>query len=162
MDFFLLILAILFILTGLAGCILPIIPGPPLSWIGLLLIEFTRFGDFSFRYLWITALVAITVTVLDYLIPIWGAKKFGGTKAGMWGATIGMIVGIIFSPVGMILGAFAGAVISEAIAGKDSTGAFKSGFGSFIGFMLGIGLKLMTSIVFTFHFTKELIQNISF
>ena len=162
MDYFLLILAILMMLIGLAGCILPIIPGPPISWIGLLLIEFSRFGNFSSRYLLITALIAIAVTALDYLIPIWSTKKFGGSKAGMWGATIGMIVGIIFSPIGMILGAFAGAVVGEAIEGKDSTSAFKSGFGTFIGFMLGIGLKLITSIIFTFHFVKELIQNMEF
>lgn len=147
-------------LIGLAGCILPVIPGPPLSWIGLLIVHFTRFADFSVRFLWITVFVAIVVTVLDYLIPIWGTKRFGGTKAGMWGATIGMIIGIIFSPIGMILGAFGGAVIGEAMNGKDSTSAFKSGIGSFIGFMLGIGLKLITSLIFTVHFAREIIQNI--
>lgn len=147
-------------LTGLVGCILPIIPGPPLSWIGLLLIHFSRFADFSSRFLWITALISIAVTVLDYLIPVWGTKQFGGSRYGMWGATIGMVLGIFFSPVGMILGAFAGAVIGEAMNGKDSTSAFKSGFGSFIGFMLGIGLKLITSLYFTFRFTMEILSNI--
>lgn len=160
MDYVLLIFAIIFILVGLAGCVLPVIPGPPISWLGLLFIEFTRFADFTSRFLLITAFITIVVTILDYVIPVWGTKKFGGSKAGIWGATIGMIVGIIFSPIGMILGAFVGAVIGEAINGKDSTTSFKAGFGSFIGFMLGIGLKLFASIYITFHFVKEFVQNI--
>jgi len=158
MDYILLGISIILIITGLLGCILPILPGPPFSFLGLLLIHFSRFADFSVTFLVITAVVAVIVTILDYLVPIWGTKKFGGTKAGQWGATIGMIIGMLFlGPVGLILGPLVGAIIGESINGAKSKNALRAGLGAFIGFLLGVGLKLAASIYMTYHFVKALL-----
>ncbi|HAN17317.1 MAG: hypothetical protein A2X13_00540 [Bacteroidetes bacterium GWC2_33_15] len=155
MDYILLTVSVILIVLGLLGCFLPVIPGPPFSFLGLLAIEFTRFVDFSTNFLIFMAVIAIVVTILDYVVPIWGTKKFGGTKAGMWGATIGLIVGMIFlGPFGMILGPLFGAIIGELIQGTKSNEAMKAGLGAFIGFLLGIGLKLAASFYMTFHFIK--------
>lgn len=157
MDYFLLAIAIILILVGLLGCILPIIPGPPLSFLGILVLHFTGLAEYSTNFLFILAFIAILVTVLDYIVPVWGTKKFGGTKAGMWGATIGMIIGMVFiGPIGLILGPLIGAIVGESIKGADSKEAFRSGMGAFFGFIMGIGLKLAASIYITYHFIKGL------
>jgi len=158
MEYFLVAIGVILIVFGLLGCVLPVIPGPPLSFIGILVLHFTRFAHFSTTFLLVLAFIAILVTVLDYIVPVWGTKKFGGTKAGMWGATIGMIIGMIFlGPLGLILGPLAGAIIGEVINGANNKDAFKAGIGAFIGFLLGVGLKLAASVYMTWHFFKELI-----
>ena len=157
LDIFLVILGICFLVGGLAGCILPALPGPPLSYIALLLLQATRFGDFSVKFLIITAIVTIIVTVVDYLLPLWGAKKWGGSRAGIIGSAIGLVIGLFFLPIGIIVGPFAGAVVGELIAGRDSNVALRSGFGAFVGFLLGTGVKLAVCVAFTFYFVKELI-----
>ena len=155
MDYLLLALAVILLVFGLIGCILPIIPGPPLSFLGLLIIHYTHFAEYSTNFLLIAAGIAIAVTVLDYLVPIWGTKKFGGTKAGMWGATLGMIIGMIFlGPLGLIFGPLVGAIIGESIKGANNKDAFKAGLGAFLGFLMGVGLKLAASIYITWHFIK--------
>ncbi|HDR89924.1 MAG TPA: DUF456 domain-containing protein [Bacteroidetes bacterium] len=158
MDYVLLALAIALMIVGLLGCVLPVLPGPPLSYIGLLLVHFTRWVDFSSRFLVIMAMIAVVVTVLDYIVPIWGTKRFGGTKAGMWGATIGMVVGIFFfPPIGLILGPLIGAIAGEAIRGADGRQSIVAGMGSLMGFFLGIGLKLAASLAMTYYFIKALL-----
>ena len=157
MDYILLALAVILIIVGLLGCVLPIIPGPPLSFLGILTLHFTKFGEgeFTTNFLLILALIATVVTVLDYVVPIWGTKKFGGTKAGMWGATIGMIIGMIFlGPLGLIFGPLVGAIIGESIKGANNKDAFKAGLGAFFGFLMGVGLKLAASVYITWHFIK--------
>lgn len=145
-------------LLGIVGCVLPVIPGPPLSFVGLLLLHFSKYADFSFEFLLLFGAIAVIVTVLDYIVPIWGTKKFGGSKRGMWGAAIGLVVGIFFlPPIGLIIGPFAGAVIGELTTGKDKEKSFKAGLGSVLGLMLGVGLKLISSVVMTWYFVKELI-----
>ncbi len=157
MDYFLLILSVLLIILGLLGCVLPILPGPPLSFLGLLAVHFTRFAEFTTRFLWLWAFIAIVVTILDYVVPVWGTKRFGGSKAGVWGATIGMVIGIFFfPPIGLILGPLAGAIIAEAIQGADARKSIIAGLGSLAGFLLGVGLKLAASIGMTYYFVKEL------
>lgn len=155
MDYFLLAIAVILILVGLLGCVLPIIPGPPLSFLGLLILHFTDFAEYKTNFLLILAFIAIVVTILDYIVPIWGTKKFGGSKAGMWGATIGMIIGMIFlGPLGLILGSLAGAIFGESIKGANNKDAFRAGLGAFLGFLTGVGLKLAASIYITWHFVK--------
>ena len=145
-------------IVGLVGCVLPVIPGPPLSFIGLLLLHFSKYAEYRFEFLLMFGLIAVIVTVLDYLVPIWGTKKFGGSKAGMWGAAIGLVLGLIFlPPLGIIIGPFAGAVIGEALTGKETAKAFRAGLGSLLGLMMGIGLKLAASVTMTFYFVKDLI-----
>ncbi len=157
MDIILVIIGIILIFVGIAGCVLPIIPGPPISFIALIVLQFTKYADFSTEFLVFFASLATIVTVLDYIVPIWGTKKFGGSKAGIWGATIGMIIGLfMFPPFGIIIGPFVGAFIAESIKGASNDKSLKAAFGSLIGFMLGIGLKLISSFIITFYFFKEL------
>ena len=109
LDIILIVLGILFLLIGLAGCILPVLPGPPLTYIGLLLLHFTENYQFTTRFLIIWAIVAIVVTILDNVIPVWGTKKYGGSKKAIWGSILGLLVGLfLFPPFGIIIGPFAG------------------------------------------------------
>ncbi len=171
LDFVLLILSILLIIVGLAGCILPVIPGPPISFTGILIIHFSGFADFGFNTLFFLGAMAVIVQILDYIVPVWGTKKFGGSKAGVWGSVLGLIAGIILLPVlGIVLGPFGiigilggpffGALIGELIAGKESDKAFKAAFGSFIGFITGTLMKLAVSVTITIFFFKEIWQTI--
>ncbi len=155
-DILLVILASALMILGILGCVLPVIPGPPVSFVGLLLLHFTKFADFSYTFLLLWGCVAIIVTVLDYIVPIWGTKRLGGSKSGMWGAGIGLVLGLFFfPPIGILIGPFAGAVIGEALTGKDAPSSFRAGLGSFLGLLMGIGIKLAASIMMTFYFIRE-------
>jgi len=161
MDILLIIPGILLILIGLVGCIVPIIPGPPISYAGLILLHLTSAVQFEQKFLMIWAGLVIAVTAVDYLTPIWGTKKFGGTRRGTWGATIGLILGLLFfPPLGIILGPFVGAVVGELTHSEDMNKALRSGFGSLLGFLLGTGLKFVVSGFITYHFFNELRRTI--
>ena len=159
MDIFLIAVGILFLLLGIAGGILPIIPGPPLSYIGLIFLHITGTYQFESNFLWLWAGITVVVYIADYIIPAWGTKKFGGSRTGVIGSIVGLILGLIFfPPFGIIIGPFAGAVIGELMVGKDSDSAFKSGLGSFIGFLTGTILKLIVSGMMTWYFFEKLFE----
>lgn len=143
MEIFLIILAFACIILGILGSVLPVLPGVPLSYVGILLLHFTEKVQFSTQILILWAVLVILVQLLDYYVPIWGTKKFGGSKRGVWGCAIGMVVGMFFGPWGIILGPFAGAIVGELTGGKQTQDAIKAGFGSFMGFLLGIVSKLI-------------------
>jgi hypothetical protein len=157
-DYILLILGIILMIIGIIGCLVPVLPGPPLSFVGLILLHLSRFGQFSTPTLIILGVIAVLVTVMDYIVPVWGAKKFGGSKYGTKGATVGLIIGFFIGPLGIILGPLIGAFVGEMIFKDDMNYAFKAGFGSLLGFLTGIGLKLAASFMMTFYFVKELIS----
>lgn len=158
MDTLLIIAGIILMIAGIAGCALPVLPGPPLSYAGLLLLHFTEKFEFTGRFLLIWAVITIVVTLIDYLIPVWGARKFGAGRPGVWGSMIGLIAGLVFfPPVGIIAGPFLGAVVGELISGKNTSQAFKAGFGSFIGFLTGVMLKLIASGLMTWHFFRTMV-----
>jgi hypothetical protein len=150
MDILLSILAIACLLIGLIGSLLPL-PGPPLSFLGMLFLQATSFVDFSSQLLWTLGIATVAVTVLDYFVPIWGLKKFGGSKAGIWGSTIGLLIGMFMGPLGIFIGAFAGGLVGELAAGKDSAQATKAAFGSFVGFLFGTGLKMALCVVMIWY-----------
>lgn len=156
-EYLLYALSAICMLAGLAGCILPMLPGPPLAWLGMLLLHFTDRVDFSVTELVVSALVVIATLVLDYFTPMIGAKKFGGGKYGNRGCVIGTIVGMFFLPLGLILGPFLGAVIGELIAGKPFRAALKAGFGSFVGFLFGTLIKLAVCLYFIIRFIMVMI-----
>ena len=157
-DYVLLILGIIAMILGIIGCLVPVLPGPPLSFLGLLFLHLTKFGHFTTTTLIIFASVAVVVSILDYLVPVWGTKKFGGSKYGTRGATVGLIIGLFLGPVGIIIGPLIGAFVGEMIFKDDVKYAFRAGFGSLVGFLTGIGLKLATSLIMTFYFAKTLIN----
>lgn len=156
-EYLLYALSAICMLVGLAGCILPMLPGPPLAWLGMLLLHFTDRVDFSVTELVVSALVVIATLVLDYFTPMIGAKKFGGGKYGNRGCVIGTIIGMFFLPLGLILGPFLGAVIGELIAGKPFRAALKAGFGSFVGFLFGTLIKLAVCLYFIIRFIMVMI-----
>ena len=157
-DYILLILGIFLMIVGIIGCLVPILPGPPLSYIGLIFLHLTRFGQFTKPALITLLAITLVVTILDYIVPIWGTKQFGGSKYGMRGATVGLIIGLFLGPLGIVLGPLIGAFVGEMLFKDDIGYALKAGFGSLLGFLTGIGLKLAASLVMTFYFFKEWIQ----
>ncbi|NDV58377.1 DUF456 domain-containing protein [Bacteroides sp. 519] len=158
MDIVLIILGAICLLAGLAGCLLPILPGPPLAYIGMVLLHFTDKVQFTTTQLIIWLILVIVIQVADNFIPMLGTKKFGGTKWGIWGCLAGTLLGVIlFPPWGIIIGPFAGAVIGELLGGKETQQAIRAGLGSFIGFMLGTIMKFMICGYFIYVFIRELI-----
>jgi uncharacterized protein YqgC (DUF456 family) len=157
MDYVLLVLAIVMMIAGIAGCLLPVLPGPPLSFLGLVVLHFTHLADISRSLFIILGIVTILVTVIDYVVPIWGTRHFGGSKYGMRGATVGLIIGLFLGPAGIIIGPFVGAVVGELIYKDEIRYALKAGFGSLLGFLTGVGLKLAASLLMTFYFVRALI-----
>lgn len=154
MDLLLIILSALCLLIGLLGCIVPILPGPPISYVGLLLLQATEKGEFTITQLILWGILVILIQILDYFIPLWGSKYAGGTKWGSWGCFIGTIIGLFFSPIGIILGPFLGAVIGEILGEKDIKYALKSGLGSLVGFLLGTVVKLVVCGYFIYLFIQ--------
>ena len=151
MDILLTVVGFIFMLVGIAGSFLPILPGPPFSWIGLLLLYLTKAVDNNWVFLGITLVVALIVLALDYIIPAMGTKKFGGSKAGMFGTTIGLLVAIIFpvlGPIGIIVWPFVGALVGELINKTESKTAVKAAFGAFLGFLTGTLIKFIVAIVY--------------
>lgn len=150
MEYFLLISGFCLMLVGVFGSFLPILPGPPISWIGLLFLYLIPEIENNYWILGITLTIAITVTLLDYIIPAKGTKKFGGSKYGIWGTNIGLIIGIIAPiPFGFIIGPFLGAFIGEMIYDKkDHNRALKAATGSFLGFLAGTFMKFLISIIY--------------
>jgi len=149
MDIALLIVGFILMFVGLIGSFLPVLPGPPISWIGLLLLYLTQAIPDDWWVLGITAAIAILVFALDYIIPAMGTKKFGGSKAGMAGTVIGLLVAIFFPILGIfgiIIWPFVGALVGELINKADQKTALKAAFGSFIGFLTGTFLKFVLAL----------------
>lgn len=143
MDIVLLILAALCMLIGLIGCIVPGLPGVPIAYAGLWIAQATERVDFSWQALLVWGIVTIVVTVLDYVVPALGTKRYGGTKWGVWGSTIGVFVGMFFGAVGVVVGPLLGAILGEMLNGKEWREALRAGWGSFIGLLFGTILKLI-------------------
>lgn len=150
MDFWIDAAALLLGIGGLLGCILPVLPGPPLSYAGLALVFFWGDDPGAVRPLWMWILLALTlaVTVLDYVVPAYFTRKTGGSASASRASFVGMLLGIpFFPPVGMIAGAFAGAFLAELLLErKNREDAFRAAWGSFLGFLLGTGLKSAVSL----------------
>ena len=136
-------MGIILCLVGIAGSLLPLLPGPPIAYVGILIQLFREPDPFTTKTLLIFAGVVVFSLLMDYLIPIWGTKKFGGTKYGVWGCTIGFIAAFWMGPWGVIIGPFLGAFIGELIAGQDSHRSLRAAFGSFVGFLMSSFLKLV-------------------
>ena len=156
----LIVLGFIVLAAGIVGCVLPIIPGPPLAYAALILLSIARKWEaFPPAVLIVLGLVAAAVTAMDYLMPIITSKWKGASKAGIWGSVAGMIVGMIFfPPFGVIIGTFVGAVLGELLFSKRPDGALKAGWGVFLGTMMGIGLKLAVSGVIAVYFLRAVLR----
>lgn len=146
MDILISILAILAGIIGIAGSIFPGLPGTPISWVGLLILYIWGPEEMPLKTLIIWGVVVAIVSIVDYVVPMWFTKVTGGSKYAERGAIAGLILGIIFTPIGMILGSFLGALISEWYYSRKGFGqALKAAIGSFLGFITGTGLKTIVA-----------------
>jgi hypothetical protein len=158
LDVVLIIIGLILAIAGMVGCILPIIPGPILSFCALILLSWIKnWQIFSQTFLIVMGILSALLIILDYVAPALGAKKYGASNRGMWGSAIGMIVGIFFIPPwGMIIGAFIGALVGEMASGKSGGKALRAGWGILIGNVLGIGMKLAFTAVVLLYYIKEM------
>ncbi|MEE9609801.1 MAG: DUF456 domain-containing protein [Desulfatiglandales bacterium] len=154
----LIILGLILVLAGFIGCILPILPGPPLSFIALIILSYAKdWEPFSVTFLIVMGGLTVIATILDYVVPAAGAKKYGASKFGTWGSVLGLLIGLlVFPPFGMFIGGFIGAVIGELLAGMEREKALRVGWGVFVGNLAGIGLKMAFSGVMIFFYIKEM------
>lgn len=149
MDFFLLIIGFLLMIIGVIGSLLPVLPGPSISWLGLVLLYFTDAVPVNYWVLGCTLLITVLISVLDYVIPSKGTKKFGGSSYGIWGTNIGLVIGIITPvPFGFIIGPFVGAFIGEMLFDRNHQRAFKAATGSFVGFLASSFMKFVVCMMF--------------
>lgn len=146
MEYLFILLAFIFAFIGLWGAILPIIPGPPLTFAALLMLLMCNTHDITMAQLIIAGVLAVVITILDYVAPIWFTKKTGGSKGGTWGATIGLVIGLFAGPIGVVAGPFLGAFIGELLVKTSVERAFGVACMTFLAFMLTTGIKLIYGI----------------
>lgn len=156
MDILLIILALCCLLLGLAGCLLPALPGPPVAYVGLLLLHLTERVHFSTLQLLLWLLAVIALQVLDYFIPMLGSRYSGGSRWGSRGCLVGTLVGLFFLPWGIVLGPFLGAFFGELLGGSETRRALRSGIGSLLGFLLGTVLKFIACAYFIGQFISAI------
>ena len=149
LDIILIILGVLCLITGLMGCILPFLPGPPVAYLGLVLLHFTDKVQYTTTQLIVWLLIVLVVQVLDYFTPMLGSKYSGGSRWGNWGCIIGTLIGLLFL----------GAVIGELLGNKEFSQALRSGVGSLIGFLLGTFLKFVVCGYFCYQFIVGFIRS---
>jgi hypothetical protein len=152
MDLILIIIGIGCIIGGLLGSILPVLPGPPLSYAGLILLQLTEAHPFGWVFMIFWLAVVIIFAVLDNIIPAWATKRSGGSAYGVWGSVLGLVAGLFFPPFGIIVGPLAGAFVGELIAGQTTDKALKSAWGSFLGLLAGSVLNLIAAGVMGYYF----------
>ncbi|UOK43500.1 MULTISPECIES: DUF456 domain-containing protein [Flavobacterium] len=150
MEYFLLIAGFVLMIVGLLGSVLPVLPGPPVGWLGLLMLYLTKAVPDDYWILGVTLLIAIVVGILDYIIPAKGTKRFGGSSYGVWGMNIGLIVGLVAPiPLGVVIGPFVGALIGELIYdSRDHKRAVKAATGSFVGFLASTFVKFVVCVIY--------------
>ena len=158
MDWILIVISALLVIGGVAGAILPALPGPLLGFTALALLQVGGLANFSTGFLIGMALLALAVTTIDFIVPAWGTRKLGGSRAGIHGATIGLLVGLfLFPPFGILFGPPLGAISGELLFHRDGLArALRSGLGSFLGFLAGTGLKLAAGVLMAYYYVLEI------
>ena len=161
MDIFLLIISFTFMIIGVIGSIVPVLPGPLSSWIGLFIFSNVTDVVVSGKLILICLIIAIGIFILDYIIPIYTSKKFGASRYGIIGASIGIILGLFFAPFGIFIGAIIGSVTGEMILNKNFKKSFKSAFGVFLGFIISGFTKSMITVIYLVLYIKLFLDNLN-
>ena len=151
MELFFILLGAGLLVLGMLGFFIPILPGPLLAFCGLLCLWPTTKCPPG-TMLAVFGLITLITTILDYIVPAIGAKKFQCSRAGIWGCTLGTIIGVFFLPLGLILGPFLGALSGELLAGRTTRQAIRSGFGALLGFLCGVAFKFAACIAMTLYY----------
>jgi uncharacterized protein YqgC (DUF456 family) len=149
------------VFAGVAGSILPVLPGPPLSYAALILLSIAyHWAPFSAAFLIVTGVLTAAVTLLDYFLPVLVSKKYGASRYGIWGSIIGMVAGaVFFPPFGLIIGTLAGAVLGELIFNRERRKSLRAGLGVFVGTLLATFLKLALCLSFAFYYTRAVLHH---
>ena len=160
MDILLVVLAFALMVAGLLGAVVPVLPGPPLSYAGLLVLQWSGHGGFSVFFLLVWAGITAAVTILDYVLPSLITKRFGGSRAASIGSFVGLLAGMFFfPPAGLIAGSFLGALVGELIhSGSDGPKALKVALGAFVAFIAGCGAKLAVSGIMLFYAVRAVCE----
>jgi uncharacterized protein YqgC (DUF456 family) len=157
MEVFLAILGGIILIAGFVGCFLPVLPGPPLAYLSMLIAQLGPEKPFTTRFLLVTAAIVIAVFILDYLVPAFGAKRWGGSRAGMLGAAAGIIAGLfIFPPFGVLILPLVGALFGEIINGAETNKAFKAAVGTLLGMIFGIVMKVSLTLYIAYYYFSNL------
>jgi len=156
MDTFLIVLAGILLITGLAGSVISKLPGTLLCYLGIIILQYSTIAEFSVHFFIKWGVLVIAVQGLDYLIPDWGNRMFGGSKKGVYGSLTGLLIGLYIGPWGIIAGAVGGAFIGELFAGKKSNQAIHHAVGSFAIFILGTISQLIVSGILLYHYVENL------
>ncbi len=158
METAIVIIALLLAFAGILGCLVPFLPGPPLSFAGLLLLHFGTATSFNPTFIWIVAAIVVFVSIADYVFPSAGARIYGASKYGTWGSFIGLFLGLFFfPPLGLIAGPVAGALVGEIISGRTIGQARKAAFGTVVSFLILLTIKLILSIYITWKIVAAVI-----
>ena len=160
MGIVLLIFAFVLLIIGIVGAVVPALPGPPLSFIGLLFVHWSGYGGFTSEFFWVWAGITVLLTVMDYILPSLLARRFGGSRFAAIGSFVGLVIGIFFFPPwGMIAGTFFGALAGELIHNRENkVQAFKAAWGALLAFIVGSGAKLIASSIMLFYAVKAVIS----
>ena len=158
-DVIFITLSVILLLVGMVGTVIPVLPGVPLCWTALLMLKFAPLvrDDISWTTIIVLGIIGLIVSILDNLLPLWGTKQMGGNKKVVWGATIGLILGIFFGLPGIIFGPFVGAFIGGVLSGSKFTNATLHAVGAFLGFAMGLTIKLITVGLILFFYVKALV-----
>ncbi len=151
-------LATVVMLIGVAGTVIPVLPGLPLIWITMLVFAiFEGFQRVDGTFLAITLAVTIAAEVAEQLGRSWGARRFGAGRPGSIGAVVGSFVGLFFLPLGLFVGPFLGAAVAELLAGRDASDAIRAGWGGLIGALGSMVFKLVVAIGMTIAFVVKVV-----
>lgn len=163
MDIVLLLVGFILVVVAILGSFLPVIPGPPMSWVGLLMLYLTKAIPIDYTVLGVSLGLVVTVSVLDYVIPAFGTKKMGGSRAGMIGTLIGVILAVamvgVTNVIGFIVWPFFGALAGELINNTDRSKALKAAIGSILGYFAGTFLKFALSLGIFAYYCMLVSQN---
>jgi len=153
LDLLLFSLGAFFVLLGIAGSVLPVIPGPITAWIGVLLLYCTKAVPMDYVFLSLTFLVALFIFILDQFISVWGVKKFGGDRKSVIGSVVGLLLGFVFlGPLGLLIGPFLGAFVGGLWGQQSTRESLRSAFGALVGFVTGSVLKFLIAFLYLLFF----------
>ncbi len=156
-DVVLVVAGLLLGLVGWLGSFVPVLPGPPLAYVGLLLVHWSRYAGYSSGFLLLFLALAIMVTLMDNILPVWMTKKYGGSRYAAWGSFAGLVIGMFFPPWGLLIGSFVGAFVGELLFdNRDTSRALKVAMGSVAAFLLGTGAKMALSTVMIYYMLRPL------
>ena len=162
MSVLLIIIGGILVVVGIVGCVLPVLPGPPISYVSLILLSLAyRWKAYSTNFLIVMGIITVVVTVLDFILPVYLPKRYGASKYGIWGSIIGMLAGMIFfPPFRLIIGTFLGAMLGELAFNKDKRASLKAALGVLVGTVAAILLKVSVSGIIGFYFFRAVIRGL--